>query len=92
MTGTRTVQLSDALQRDGHIRISEDDADRRVTVTRTHDGAAPQDTPRDRLPEIIDLMDSYFLTRDDFDAICELKVGEDDAKIDPPTKAAFTRT
>jgi replication factor C subunit 1 len=46
---------------------------------------------KDVLPEVIDLMDSYFLTRDDFDAVCELRIG-DEAKIDPPTKAAFTRT
>ena len=45
--------------------------------------------------EVIDLMDSYFLTRDDFDAIQELGVGYMDmekVKIDSKAKAAFTRT
>ena len=44
---------------------------------------------------VIELMDSYFLTREDFDAIQELGVGpmnEDDVKIETKTKAAFTRT
>lgn len=46
------------------------------------------------VPEIIDFMDSYFLTRDDFDAVVELGVGnmaEDNLKIDAQTKSAFTR-
>ncbi|KPM35118.1 Replication factor C subunit 1 [Neonectria ditissima] len=45
--------------------------------------------------EVIDIMDSYFLTRDDFDAIQELGVGpmdEELVKIESKTKAAFTRT
>jgi replication factor C subunit 1 len=45
--------------------------------------------------EVIDLMDSYYLTREDFDAIQELGVGpmrEEDVKIETKTKAAFTRT
>jgi replication factor C subunit 1 len=49
----------------------------------------------DAVPEVIELMDSYFLTRDDFDAIQELGVGfmnEELVKIEPKTKAAFTRT
>ena len=40
-------------------------------------------------------MDSYFLTKDDFDAIMELGVGPMDmqkVKIDTQTKATFTRT
>ncbi|CAM1504215.1 Fc.00g018060.m01.CDS01 [Cosmosporella sp. VM-42] len=44
---------------------------------------------------VIDLMDSYYLTRDDFDAIQELGVGpmnEELVKIETKTKAAFTRT
>jgi replication factor C subunit 1 len=39
-------------------------------------------------------MDSYYLTRDDFDYIKELGVGpqsEDRINIDSQTKAAFTR-
>jgi replication factor C subunit 1 len=45
--------------------------------------------------EVIDLMDSYYLTREDFDAIQELGVGpmtEENVKIESKTKAAFTRT
>lgn len=49
----------------------------------------------DSIGEVIDLMDSYYLTREDFDAIQELGVGpmtEDKVKIETKTKAAFTRT
>ncbi|KAM6537185.1 Replication factor C subunit 1 [Fusarium falciforme] len=49
----------------------------------------------DAVGEVIDLMDSYFLTREDFDAIQELGVGpmdEERVKIETKTKAAFTRT
>ncbi|CCU76334.1 chromosome transmission fidelity factor [Blumeria hordei DH14] len=44
--------------------------------------------------EVIDLMDSYFLTRDDFDYITELGIGPQDFEkvhIDTQTKATFTR-
>lgn len=40
-------------------------------------------------------MDSYYLTKDDFDAMLELGVGPKDmdkVKIDATTKSAFTRT
>jgi replication factor C subunit 1 len=50
---------------------------------------------RDAVPEVIELMDSYFLTREDFDAMQELGVGpqaEDRVNIETQTKAAFTRT
>ncbi|KAF0330851.1 chromosome transmission fidelity factor [Colletotrichum asianum] len=50
---------------------------------------------KDCVEEIIQLMDSYYLTRDDFDAIQELGVGpqaEGRAEIESKTKAAFTRT
>ncbi len=49
---------------------------------------------RDSIEHVIDLMDSYYLTRDDFDYIKELGVGtqaEDKADIETQTKAAFTR-
>lgn len=49
----------------------------------------------DAVPEVIELMDSYFLTREDFDAIQELGIGplsEADVNIETKTKAAFTRT
>ena len=44
--------------------------------------------------EVIDLMDSYFLTKEDWDAVLELGVGpmdQDSIKIETQTKAAFTR-
>lgn len=44
--------------------------------------------------EVIDLMDSYFLNRDDFDYIMELGLGEQDQErvsIETQTKATFTR-
>lgn len=46
------------------------------------------------VPSIIELMDSYFLTKDDWDAIMELGVGPMDqgtVKIDSQAKATFTR-
>ena len=49
---------------------------------------------KEAVPEIIALMDEYFLTRDDWDAILELGVGHDDAegvKIESQSKATFTR-
>ncbi|KAH7156811.1 putative replication factor C protein [Dactylonectria macrodidyma] len=54
-----------------------------------------QNDGNDSVSEVIDLMDSYFLTREDFDAIQELGVGpmdEERVKIETKTKAAFTRT
>jgi replication factor C subunit 1 len=53
-----------------------------------------QDAGRDAVEPVIELMDSYFLTKDDFDAIMELGLGPMDAekvKIETQTKAAFTR-
>jgi replication factor C subunit 1 len=49
----------------------------------------------DAVEDVINLMDSYYLTREDFDAIKELGVGyqsEELLKIESQTKAAFTRT
>lgn len=49
---------------------------------------------KDAVPQVIELMDSYFLTKDDFDAIMELGVGpmdQDKIKIESQAKAAFTR-
>lgn len=46
------------------------------------------------VPEVIDLMDEYFLTKDDWDAILELGVGpneQEKVKIESSAKAAFTR-
>lgn len=48
----------------------------------------------DAVPDVIDLMDSYYLTREDFDSIQELGVGrmsEEHVKIETATKSAFTR-
>lgn len=50
---------------------------------------------KDAVDDVISLMDSYYLTREDFDAIKELGVGyqsEDLIKLETQTKAAFTRT
>lgn len=44
--------------------------------------------------EVIRLMDSYFLTKDDWDALLEIAVGPmamESVKIDSQTKATFTR-
>lgn len=49
---------------------------------------------KDAVEDVINLMDSYYLTRDDFDAIKELGVGyqsEELVNIDTQTKATFTR-
>jgi replication factor C subunit 1 len=49
---------------------------------------------KDSVPDIIELMDSYFLTKDDFDAIMELGVGpmdQEKVKIDTQAKSTFTR-
>ncbi|PGH36708.1 replication factor C subunit 1 [[Emmonsia] crescens] len=49
---------------------------------------------KDSVEEVIDLMDSYFLTREDWDSIVELGLGSMDQKklsIDSQTKATFTR-
>lgn len=50
---------------------------------------------KDALGSIIDLMDSYYLTKDDWDAILELGVGPmemEHMKIDTQVKTSFTRT
>lgn len=49
---------------------------------------------KDGVQSTIDLMDSYFLTKDDWEAILELGVGsmhKDSIKLDPPIKSMFTR-
>jgi replication factor C subunit 1 len=49
---------------------------------------------KEAVPEIIELMDEYFLTKDDWDAILELGVGDADmekVKIETQAKATFTR-
>ncbi len=50
---------------------------------------------KDALGGIIDLMDSYYLTKDDWDAILELGVGPmemEQIKIDTNVKTSFTKT
>ena len=50
---------------------------------------------RESVKDVIDLMDSYYLTREDFDFIRELAVGECEEEkwpIETQAKAAFTRT
>ncbi|KAF2400268.1 DNA replication factor C, large subunit [Trichodelitschia bisporula] len=47
------------------------------------------------VPQVIDLLDSYYLSREDYEAIQELGVGrmsESRIKIDTQTKSTFTRT
>lgn len=49
---------------------------------------------KESVPEIIELMDSYFLTKDDWDAVAELGIGPMDyegLKIETQSKATFTR-
>ncbi|KAL3439361.1 replication factor RFC1 C terminal domain-containing protein [Aspergillus tetrazonus] len=49
---------------------------------------------KDSVEEVVDFMDSYFLTRDDWDALVELGLGpmdESKVKLETQTKAAFTR-
>ncbi|KUJ18427.1 DNA replication factor C, large subunit [Mollisia scopiformis] len=49
---------------------------------------------KDCVDEVIDLMDSYFLTRDDFDYMMELGLGPQDqelVKLETQTKSTFTR-
>ncbi|EXJ57787.1 replication factor C subunit 1 [Cladophialophora psammophila CBS 110553] len=49
---------------------------------------------KDAVQDVIDFMDSYYLTKEDFDSVLELGVGEYDMeniKIDTATKASFTR-
>ncbi len=53
-----------------------------------------QEEGKEKVPEVIDLMDSYFLTKEDYDAMIELGLGpmsEDNVKIDSQAKATFTR-
>ncbi|KAI1132531.1 replication factor RFC1 C terminal domain-containing protein [Nemania abortiva] len=52
------------------------------------------DEGKESVEEVIEFMDSYFLTRDDFDSILELGVGpqnEADVSIETQTKSTFTR-
>ena len=54
-----------------------------------------RDEGKDAAQSIIDFMDSYYLTKDDFDSLLELGVGEIEEskiKIETSAKAAFTRT
>lgn len=52
------------------------------------------DEGKESVDEVIDFMDAYFLTREDWDALLELGLGpmdESTVKLDTQTKAAFTR-
>lgn len=52
------------------------------------------DEGKESVGEVIDFMDAYFLTRDDFDAMIELGLGpmnESNVKLDTQTKSTFTR-
>ncbi|KAJ5363424.1 Replication factor C subunit 1 [Penicillium cataractarum] len=53
-----------------------------------------RDEGKESVDEVIDFMDAYFLTRDDFDAMVELGLGPMDqskVKLETQTKATFTR-
>lgn len=53
-----------------------------------------RDNGKESAQNVIDFMDSYYLTRDDFDAMMELGLGpmdQEHVKIESQTKAAFTR-
>ncbi|KAK4506807.1 hypothetical protein PRZ48_000540 [Zasmidium cellare] len=53
-----------------------------------------QEGGKEVVPELIEIMDYYYLTKDDWDAIFELGVGEADMeniKIETAAKSAFTR-
>ena len=56
--------------------------------------AEMRDRGKECVEDVIELMDSYFLTKDDWDAILELGVGPmimDNIKLDSQTRATFTR-
>jgi replication factor C subunit 1 len=49
---------------------------------------------KESVEDVIELMDSYYLTREDFDSIMELGVGpqnEERVSIESQTKSTFTR-
>lgn len=49
---------------------------------------------KEAVPSIIELMDSYYLTKEDWDALLELGVGpmdQDKVKVETQAKATFTR-
>jgi len=49
---------------------------------------------KEAVPDVIELMDSYFLTKDDFDSILELGVGpmdQEGVKLESQAKSTFTR-
>lgn len=53
-----------------------------------------KDQGKESVQDVIDFMDSYYLTKDDYDGISELGVGpldQEKHKIDTATKSAFTR-
>lgn len=53
-----------------------------------------RDEGKDSVEDVIDFMDAYFLTRDDFDAMLELGLGpmdQSNVKLETQTKSAFTR-
>lgn len=53
-----------------------------------------RDQGKDSVEDVIDFMDAYYLTRDDFDAMLEMGLGpmdQSNVKLDTQTKSAFTR-
>ncbi|RMZ89435.1 hypothetical protein DV736_g3345, partial [Chaetothyriales sp. CBS 134916] len=87
----------------GHMRLRTS-ADRHeirqqyIPALWEHTAAKLIDGGKQAVSGVIDFMDSYYLTRDDYDAIIELGVGPMDMdagsgvkKLDSQTKATFTR-
>lgn len=53
-----------------------------------------QDKGKDVAQDVIDFLDSYYLTKDDYDAVIELGLGpmdQENVKIETATKSQFTR-
>ncbi|ORY80909.1 replication factor RFC1 C terminal domain-domain-containing protein [Protomyces lactucae-debilis] len=46
---------------------------------------------QDAIPEIMELMDEYYLNKDDYDSLIELGMAGEELQIDTTTKSAFTR-
>ncbi|RMZ77846.1 hypothetical protein DV737_g4150, partial [Chaetothyriales sp. CBS 132003] len=87
----------------GHMRLRTS-ADRHeirqqyIPALWEHTAAKLIDGGKDAVSGVIDFMDSYYLTKDDYDSIIELGVGPMDMeagngvkKLDSQTKATFTR-
>lgn len=99
-TQSRLMRLCKEVQ--GHIRLRTGGADRHEVrqeyvpllyerlIVRLRNGG------KEVVPEVIELMDAYYLTKEDWEAVAELGVGDADweserNRVEGATKAAFTR-